>query len=111
MFAVRGPLADATAARALIDQLVQEGEVDGSKIDPDDPLGFVTADGAATSLADAAYRFCRHSPGVDVVLTGTGNISHLRENLRSIEAGPLPAPVAKILADIFGGVSSPAFGA
>ena len=40
-------------------------------------------------LIDAAYRFCRHSPGVDLVLTGTGNLAHLQDNLRSLMAGPL----------------------
>jgi L-galactose dehydrogenase len=110
MFAVRGPLANAGAARELIDALLKTGEVDRSMIDPDDPFGFVTADGAATSLADAAYRFCRHSPGIDTILTGTGSKKHLEENLRSIAAGPLPSPVRERLACIFGGVSSAVFG-
>lgn len=110
MFAVRGPLANAAAAQELIDALLKSGEVDGSMIDPGDPLGFVTADGAAASLADAAYRFCRHAPGIDTVLTGTGSVKHLEDNLRSIAAGPLPAPVRERLARIFGGVSSAVFG-
>ena len=46
--------------------------------------------GGATSLTDAAYRYVRHEPGVDVVLFGTGDQAHLRANIESILRPPLP---------------------
>jgi aryl-alcohol dehydrogenase-like predicted oxidoreductase len=57
--------------------------------------------GAAT-LPEAAYRFCRHEQGVDVVLTGTGNLDHLKANVESILKPPLPNPVLQKLKDLFG---------
>lgn len=105
MYAVRGPLARPQAARALIEKLVRTGEIDGSALDPE-PLAFLTAEGAASSLADAAYRFCRHTPGIDVVLTGTGSPDHLRENLPSINSGPLPDSISDRLRSIFAQVWS-----
>ena len=53
-------------------------------------------------MIDAAYRFVRHEPGVDVVLFGTGNAAHLRSNIASLLRPPLPeADRAKIVA-LFG---------
>lgn len=82
MYAVRGPLARPAAARALIQKLVETGEIDGRSLDQD-PLAFLISEGAASSLADAAYRFCRHTPGIDVVLTGTARIICARISARS----------------------------
>ena len=53
-------------------------------VDLDDPLGFLTADGAAESVVDAAYRFFRHEPGCGVILTEAGSREHLEQNLRSL---------------------------
>lgn len=106
MYAVRGPLGQPETAKALVEKLVGTGEIDRAAIDPEDPLGFMTAGGAASSLADAAYRFCRHTPGIDVVVMGTGNLDHLRENLRSINSGPLPPDVVARLRRIFANVWS-----
>jgi L-galactose dehydrogenase len=95
-FAVRKALASPQAAALVVADLVARGEVDGAAVDLADPLGFLMAEGGADSLTDAAYRYCRHTPGVDVVLTGTGSVSHLHQNVRSICAPPLhPAAVAR----------------
>jgi aryl-alcohol dehydrogenase-like predicted oxidoreductase len=53
---------------------------------------------------DAAYRFCRHTPGIDVVLTGTGSREHLLENLASIEKPPLPPHILEQIEALFGRV-------
>jgi hypothetical protein len=70
--------------------LVADGRVDPSAFDPDDPLGFLLGNGKASGIPDAAYRFCRHEPGIHVVLSGTGDIGHLRENAASLARPPLP---------------------
>ncbi|HTJ56479.1 MAG TPA: aldo/keto reductase [Devosiaceae bacterium] len=106
MFAVRGGLANESRARPLIDDLIGRGEIDRTSIDPTDPFGFLVEDGRKIPLAEAAYRFCRHASGIDVVLTGTGNPAHLEENLRSLELPPLPEAVIDRLRDIFGHVTS-----
>jgi L-galactose dehydrogenase len=106
MFAVRGALANPEAASALVSDLVAKGEIAVEDVDINDPLGFVLAESDATTLSEAAYRFCRHSPGIDVVLTGTGNVDHLQANVRALEKGPLPEAVTARLLHLFRDVSS-----
>jgi L-galactose dehydrogenase len=60
------------------------------------------------SLTDAAYRFCRHEWGVDVVLVGTGNPSHLERNVAALLAPPLPEPVLTAVEMLFGPSQAPA---
>jgi aryl-alcohol dehydrogenase-like predicted oxidoreductase len=40
--------------------------------------------------AGECYRFCLSDPHVDIVLTGPRTVAELRENLKAVEAGPLP---------------------
>ena len=79
MFAVRRALSNADGLKEALDPIEKAGQLDRSKLDAD-PLGFLTEDTAG--VVDAAYRFCRHEPGIDIVLTGTGNIEHLKENVK-----------------------------
>jgi aryl-alcohol dehydrogenase-like predicted oxidoreductase len=71
--------------------------------------GSISADVSAASLLtflgdirDAAYLFCVHEPGVDVVLTGTGNADHLEQNVRSLTAPPLSVDHRDRLRELFG---------
>ena len=106
MYAVREALITTEAANRLIGMLVESGEVDPADLDAE-PLGFLLADGVAGSLPEAAYRFCRHTPGIDVILSGTGSLAHLEQNIRSINAPPLPPAITARLNHIFGNASSP----
>lgn len=106
MFAVRRALSSPAGIREVVDQLIAEGVIDGPAVDAADPLGFVAAHPEIASVIEAAYRFCRHEPGADVILTGTGSIEHLEENVRSILAPPLPTDVAAGLEHLFGAVDS-----
>jgi aryl-alcohol dehydrogenase-like predicted oxidoreductase len=102
MFAVRAIFADPPRVAREMKALAAEGLVEKWLGETDDPLGFLVHDGGAVSLIDAAYRFVRHEPGVDVVLFGTGNAAHLRSNIESLLRPPLPeADRAKLLA-LFG---------
>jgi L-galactose dehydrogenase len=106
MFAVRWGLVDLGQAKTLIAELIRRGEVDPGALDPDDPFGFLVDDGRRIPLTEAAYRFCRHSAGIDVVMTGTGNRRHLEENIHAIGMPPLPDPVVEKLRHAFGRVTS-----
>ena len=64
--------------------------------------GFWCIEGGASSIIDAAYRFVRHEPGVDVVLFGTGDVGHLRTNIDSLLKPPLPEADRERLAELFG---------
>ncbi len=105
MFAVRGPLARLETANALVAKLVGTGEVDPAVIDAANPLGFLVEPGVAAKVGEAAYRFCRHTPGIDVVITGTGSEKHLAENLAAIAGPPLPPSALERLGAIFGRVT------
>lgn len=106
MFAVRRALSQPAALKALVADLLDRGLIDADALDPDDPLDFLLAPGGAASVVEAAYRFCRHEPGADVVLTGTGKVAHLEQNLAAINAGALPAAILARLQRVFGAIDS-----
>lgn len=106
MFAVRLALSRPERLKEVVRDLIASGQLDAAEIDAGDPLGFVTTDGAAASLPDAAYRFCRDEPGTHVILSGTGDLDHMRLNLASIERPPLPEAVTQRLRHIFRNVDS-----
>jgi aryl-alcohol dehydrogenase-like predicted oxidoreductase len=106
MFAVRRQLSDPAALREAVAGLIARGEVDATEVDADDPLGFLREAAGVGSVAEAAYRFCRHEPGAQVVLTGTGDMDHLEANLAAIQAPPLPPEALARLTRLFGEVDS-----
>jgi len=106
MFAVRTALSQPAKLRQIIAELSQQGLIKRDAVDEDAPLGFLVRQDGAHSLVDAAYRFCRAEPGVHVVLSGTGNVQHLEENVASILRPPLPASDRRRLMEIFAGVDT-----
>ena len=90
MFAVRLALSRPDQLRRTLESLIESGEVDAREIDLERPLGFLRQNGAALDTTDAAYRFCRDTPGVHVVLSGTSNPKHLAANIASFARPPLP---------------------
>jgi len=102
MFAVRNIFSKPDRLRATMRELADDGLVPRELADNPDPLGFLVHDGGASSLIDAAYRFVRHEPGVDVVLFGTGEPAHLKTNIASILKPPLPETDRVRLAELFG---------
>ncbi len=106
MFAVRRALSQPAILIELMQGLVTNGLIDASEFDPAAPLAFLTNDGVAESLQEAAYRYCLWEPGIDVVLSGTGNIDHLRQNVEFLSRNPLPKEVLSRLANVFAKVDS-----
>jgi aryl-alcohol dehydrogenase-like predicted oxidoreductase len=102
MFAVRSIFADPPRIARKVKELAAKGLVDPSLAAADDPLGFLVHDGGASNLVDAAYRYARHEPGVDIVLFGTGNAAHLSSNVTSLLEPPLPDADRAKLATLFG---------
>ena len=102
MFAVRSIFADPPRVAREMRELAAKGLVEPWLGETDDPLGFLIHDGGATDMIEAAYRFARHEPGVDVVLFGTGDAAHLRTNVGSLIKPPLPDADRAKLAALFG---------
>ncbi|MHA2006186.1 MAG: aldo/keto reductase [Promethearchaeota archaeon] len=106
MFAVRLALSRPKRLKECINELIAKKQIDINEIDIDDPLGFLIHKDGAESIVDAAYRFCRYEPGTHVILSGTGNIDHLKDNIKSLERPPLPERDMKKLKKIFRNVDS-----
>ncbi|TQV68213.1 aldo/keto reductase [Denitrobaculum tricleocarpae] len=106
MFAVRRALSNSEALTELIADLVQQDLIPSDALEEEDPLGFLRSLGGAGSVVEGAYRFCRHEPGADVVLTGTGNADHLRENVASILSPALAPDCLAQLEELFGAIDS-----
>jgi L-galactose dehydrogenase len=106
MFALRRSLSQPGALQEVVAGLIERGEVDAGKIDAADPLGFLRERADVGSLTEAAYRFCRHEPGAEVILTGTGNVEHLEANLAAIQGPPLAPEIVERLRGLFGAVDS-----
>ena len=102
MFVVRNIFADPVHLRSTMQKLAAEGRVPAEMACKDNPLDFLLHAGGASDLVDAAYRFARHEPGADVVLFGTGDPKHLRRNVASISAPPLPDQDRERVRALFG---------
>jgi aryl-alcohol dehydrogenase-like predicted oxidoreductase len=100
MFAVRRALTSPARLREVIEELIERGTLERGQLDVRDALGYLG------DVRDAAYRFCAHEPGADLVLTGTGSPEHLEENVKSLCAPPLPPELLARLERSFGHVTS-----
>jgi L-galactose dehydrogenase len=106
MFAVRRALSQPQRLKEMCAELVEKRAIAKDALDLDAPLGFLLKETDAATLPEAAYRFCRHERGVDVVLTGTGNPDHLNENIAAILKPPLPQASLDKLEKLFGALDS-----
>jgi aryl-alcohol dehydrogenase-like predicted oxidoreductase len=102
MFAVRSIFADPPRVAREMRELANKGLVEKWLGETDDPLGFLIHEGGAANMTEAAYRYVRHEPGVDIVLFGTGDAAHLRANVASLLKPPLPEADRAKLAKLFG---------
>jgi len=102
MFAVRNIFSRPERLAAALRELTAKGELPRWLADAPNALGFLLHEGGGRTIPEAAYRFVRHEPGVDVVLFGTGDPAHLRTNIASILAPPLPLADRQTLTKLFG---------
>jgi aryl-alcohol dehydrogenase-like predicted oxidoreductase len=105
MFAVRNIFSKPQRLAAALRELTASGQLPRWLVDAPNPLGFLIHEGGAETVTEAAYRFVRHEPGVDVVLFGTGDREHLRANIAALVAPPLPRVDRQTLAKLFGHLS------
>jgi L-galactose dehydrogenase len=104
MFAVRRALSRHEVFLELVQSLLDEGHI--NKVSASELLAEITHEGVAASLQEAAYRYCRWESGMDVVLSGTGSIEHLRSNTEALNMPPLPKNVLALLNKTFAGIDS-----
>lgn len=106
MFAIRRALSQPKYFRTTIQQLIDEGQIDPSQIDAENPLASLIDSGIAENIPDLAYRFCREEPGTHVILSGTSNPVHLQANLDYLNRPTLPSETVNQLKTIFQNVTS-----
>ena len=104
MHAVRKALCDPVQLEKDISRILELKQADPDLVKDKNSLDFLVQNGAAASIMEAAYRFCHHTPGIDIVLTGTGSTDHLKENFAAIQGPPLPPEILKKLSAMFGKV-------
>jgi aryl-alcohol dehydrogenase-like predicted oxidoreductase len=102
MFAVRGIFAQPERLKNEVRALAADGLLAKWLGDLPEPLSFLVHEGGPSSIIDAAYRFVRDEPGVDVVLFGTSDPHHLRENIASLTKPPLSAADRQQIVTLFG---------
>lgn len=102
MFAVRAIFSQPGRLQQTLRELAAAGKLPAGFADEVDPLGFLVQAGGARDLIDAAYRYVRHEPGVDVTLFGTGSAEHATANIASLLRPALPAADRDRLARDFG---------
>ncbi|MDP6041985.1 MAG: aldo/keto reductase [Candidatus Latescibacteria bacterium] len=105
MFAVRVLFSEKGRLQCVVQELVEKGQLSAELKDVSEPLGFLLHEGGAHSIIDAAYRYCRHEKGSDVVLFGTGNPDHVQANIESILSPPLPVEDVERLEALFGALT------
>jgi aryl-alcohol dehydrogenase-like predicted oxidoreductase len=104
MFAVRSALSNPAQLKVDVGRILEHAQADPALVKDETVLDFLVQSGAAVSIMEAAYRYCRHTKGIDVVLTGTSSPEHLKDNLASIQKGPLPRDLLEKLEKLFGNV-------
>ena len=101
MCAVRRVIADPDKLAELIRSLKAAGVLPPEAVADTDPLGWLVHDDVE-SLTSAAYRFAAAHPAVSSVLTGTGSVRHLEQNVDAVLRGPLPVTDQQRLRALFG---------
>ncbi|MDD4461958.1 MAG: aldo/keto reductase [Clostridia bacterium] len=106
MFAVRRALISFEQLRPMLQSLKEDGLIEASVADAEQPLSDLMEAADCSSLTELAYRFCVSEPNLHVILSGTGDPDHLHQNIRDIQMGPLPADVRNRLIQIFAAVDT-----
>ena len=106
MAPVRFTLTRPAALKELFDGWRNDGSVDISQLDPDDPFGWLVHNGV-DSVISAGYRFAAMPPAISTVITGTSSVEHLEANVRSLEHPALPAEDHRRLVKLLGNSAAP----
>lgn len=95
MFAVRRALRDFDALKTYLESKIKENSIGSNAYKLIDVLKECISSGDCETISEIAYRYCLREKGIHCVLSGTGSINHLKENLKIVEKGPLSQEVCK----------------
>ena len=100
MAAVRVKLPDPTLLQELIIEWAQQGYIEPDSLPVENPLNWLVHDDVI-SVVGAGYKFAADHPAVATVITGTSNISHLKENAVALEKPYLSAEDTNLVKKLF----------
>lgn len=100
MYVMRRALCNQQNLQRAMNDLAQQGLIPYEKSDAGYLMQLLKRHGL--NLPEAALRFCRHELEPDVILTGTGDISHLEQNIAACQKERLPAVLRSELDRLFG---------
>jgi len=106
IFSVRNVFSQPNRLREVIADLKQRGLLAQDAVPDDDPLGWLLDDDV-DSLVNAAYRFVISQPAVSTVMTGTLNLEHLEQNVKTIQKPGLSQEKLERLRHLFGHIAEP----
>lgn len=102
MFAARRALTSSDSFSQALRELQSLGALP-SDFDIGRTLERLTSQGGQNKhLANIAYRYCRDEPSIHSVLVGTGEISHLEQNVRTFGEPLLADDTRHFIAETFG---------
>ncbi len=105
MFAIRRALASEQAFIETLEDLRARGELPPG-FDVNKAMERLCGDGPKRPpLSDIAYRYCRDEPAIHSVLMGTGDISHLEQNVATFGEPRLPDDTRQFIATTFGHIT------
>ena len=103
MFAVRQALTNNEVFGVYMDRMIREGKFHFTRSEFYEFKDELFRGTDAVSFPGLAYRFVRDRDCFDVILTGTGNIEHLKDNVTAMDAPVLSERVKTLLVDFFSG--------
>ncbi len=106
IFAVRQALVSLDRLQGYLQRQVDGQGVDRRVLQAIPLLRELLDSGQCDSLTEVAYRFCAHEPGAGCVLSGTGSVEHLRQNIADIQKPPLPDDFLKRYEPLFAGITA-----
>lgn len=107
IYASRSVFSDQARLREVVADLAARGIISSDAASDEEPLGWLTESGEADSMVEAAYRYAAYTEGVTAVMTGTIDLGHLEQNVRSLAKGPLPTETVARLERDFGAIAEP----
>lgn len=100
MAAVRIKLPDPQLLEDLIADWKKAGYIAHDSLPVHNPLGWLVHDDV-TSVISAAYKFAADHPAIATIITGTSNITHLRENAANLQTPTLPQADSQSIKGLF----------
>ena len=104
MSAVRSRLSRQDQLEAIVSRWKLAGLVPHDAVSEKNPLDFLIHDDVRSVVA-AGYKFGIEPQAISCLLVGTGNVTHLEENVATLLGSPLPTNDSARIRELFGSIA------